>query len=158
MKYNQWNILCEQKIVKAEHEALQQIMRKPRLPENELVVNQMIKNIPLKTKLNAILYALFWLTIIPALPSTIAACISFLYGCDMLTVIAWFGVVFIPLFFLYGVMGNVQKRLYVSYCLGFRGAKSALVLGWDGTEYAPFWGPTPDYFTQRYRLKMFRRH
>ena len=141
-----------------ESKAVLKIHNQPRLPDNEIVAEQMIKKVNFKTKVKAVIYSLFWMISVPTIPAGLASFISFLNGCDIVVTTAWFFVVFAPLFFFCGIMGNAQKRLYVAYCLGFRGAKAALVLGWDGYEYAPNLGPYPDYFTQRYRLKMFRRH
>ena len=145
-------------IARSEAKAVQELHFNARLPQNEIVAEQMIKGVSFKIKVKAFFYALFWLFFVPAVPAGIASLISILCGSDTFLTVAWFVVIFAPLFFFFGLLGNVQKRLYVSYCLGFRGVKAALTMGWDGSEYVPSYGPTPDYFTQRYRLKMFRKH
>lgn len=146
------------KLFELEAQTTSELSNQPGLPGNELVADKMIKKVPIIIKAKAVLYSLVWLIIIPTIPAGIVSFASFAYGCDTEFIIAWFCVVFAPIFFFSGIMNNVQKRLYIAYCLGFRGVKTALILGWDGIEYTPNWGPYPDYFTQRYRLKMFRRH
>lgn len=136
-----------QALAALEANAVHALMARPKLPQSEMVADQMIKGLNFKIKTHAALYALLWLTIVPAVPAAIAAFISILSGCDTVIVIAWFAVVFGPLFIFKGVMGNVQKRLYVTYCLGFRGAKAALTMGWDGHEYTPYFSP---YYWRRY--------
>lgn len=120
--------------------AQRRISSRPRLPHNEQVANEMIRNVGLAIKLRAFLYSLFWLTLVPVVPALLASLIALFIGCYLFTAGCLFCVVFGSLFLFKGVLGNVQKRLYVAYCLGFRGIRAALVVGWDGHEYEPnFW-------------------
>lgn len=155
-KKNRNKTLCFPDLADIESKTMQALQWRPRLPENEIVADKIIKDLKFSIKVKAVFHALFWLFSVPTVPAGVASFISVVSGCDNAVVTAWFIVVFVPIFFFKGVMGNVQKRLYVAYCLGFHSVKAALSMGWDGYEYAPNFGPYPDYFTQRYRLKMFR--
>jgi hypothetical protein len=123
-----------------EANALHRISIRPRLPQNERVANEMIRNVGLAIKLRAFFYVLFWLTLVPAVPALLASIIALICGCYLFTAGCLFMVVFLSLFVMKGVLGNVQKRLYVAYCLGFRGTRTALIMGWDGHEYEPDFG------------------
>jgi len=142
-------------LAEMEAKAIRVLATRPRLPDCEAVADQMIKGLNFNIKVKAFFYALFWLFIVPTVPAGLASLISLMCGCDNFIATLWFGIVFATLFIGKGVAGNVQKRLYVAYCLGFRSCKSALSMGWDGFVYAPNIYPD-DYFTQRYRLKMWR--
>lgn len=151
-QYEKMNQPSVKEISRLEYEAMQQLANVPRLPEFEEVANQIIKSIDFGTKVKAFFYALFWLFAVPVVLSIAVILAHFaIFSVDWGIAACWLAIVGGFLLF-YGFFHNTQKRLFVAYCLGFRGVRNALVMGWDGTEYDPGYGSN-DYYTKKYITK-----
>jgi hypothetical protein len=133
----------------------QRTVSKFRLPECEAEAEQIVKRTSFNTKSIAFLYALFWLFAVPGMLGCLGGLAYLLYKQDIIVALMCFFVVFSPIFFLKGLACNTHKRLYVAHCMGLRGIKNALIIGWDGHQYIHNTTNPNNYFIQKYILKIY---
>ncbi|MDD2335334.1 MAG: hypothetical protein PHD01_02015 [Geobacteraceae bacterium] len=129
--------------------------QKLHIPANEFEADKIIRRMSFSVKFRAFFYSLFWLSALPGIFGFLAALAYFLYNQDIVVALYCLGVVFSPLFFLKGLGGNAHKRLFVAHCLGLRGMKTALIVGWDGHQYLGDCTIDTSYATQLFVLRMY---
>ena len=108
-----------------------------------------ISNVSRMRRIMAVLQATLW-TVAPCLLTGILVGVFFRDEFWLCVAIVGGAALF------FAVGQNTQARLYVASLEGQR-LLPALKYGWCHHDFCPDYSWAPDYFTMRYRLKMFRK-